>query len=148
MPLKDIAICTYIYQLATHIANYTITCKHVQYCVHMYVCLRISSIVNYQLTYAVINVFNRKSTGTAQACGIVAGAAALVLEKFPGSTPAQVKQYLINEATDGCINMDALRFLPGHKGANKLVYVGNGKYMSVLSELIHTYVQFIKITKL
>ena len=58
---------------------------------------------------------------------MVAGAAALVLEKYPRYTPAEVKQYLIDMATDG-----AIKSIPGNQGANKLIinkllFVGNGK---------------------
>ena len=74
---------------------------------------------NYLLRY-------RTTTGTGPACAIVGGAAALVLEKFPHYTPAQVKQYLLNTATDGAINMDAAKFMQGNKGANNFLYVGNG----------------------
>ena len=69
---------------------------------------------------------HRTSSGTAVACSIVAGAAALVLEEHPDYTPDQVKQFLIDNATDGAINMDALRHVQGDKGTNKLLYVGNG----------------------
>ena len=69
----------------------------------------------------------RSGSGTAQACAIVSGAAALVLEKYPHYTPAEVKQYLIDEATNGIINMESLRFMDGDKGTNKLLYVGNRK---------------------
>lgn len=53
--------------------------------------------------------------GTALACGIVAGAAALVLEQNPDLSPADVKQYLIKNAT-GVLN-----------GTKKLIYVGKSK---------------------
>ena len=69
----------------------------------------------------------RRGSGTAQACAIVTGAAALVLEKYPHYTPAEVKQHLINSATDGVINMESLRFIEGDRGTNKLLYVGNCK---------------------
>ena len=36
---------------------------------------------------------------------MVAGAEALVLEKYPYYTPAEVKQHLINQATDGAIKI-------------------------------------------
>ena len=55
----------------------------------------------------------------------MSGAAALVLEKYPHYSPAEVKKYLIDEATDDAIDMKSL---PGGKGTNKLLYVGNGKY--------------------
>ena len=68
----------------------------------------------------------RTTSGTTEACSIVAGAAALVLEKHRDYTPAQVKQFLLDNATNGAINMDALRHMQGDKGTNKLLYVGNG----------------------
>ena len=66
---------------------------------------------------------SRNSTGTSPACAIVTGAAALVLEKYPHFTPAQVKKYLIDEATDGAIDMSII--IRGDR-INKLLYVGNG----------------------
>ena len=75
----------------------------------------------------------RRTAGTARACAIVAGAAALVLEKYPRYTPAEVKQYLIDEATNDVINMNALRFLRGDKGTNKLLYVGKGTVSSYIA---------------
>ena len=49
------------------------------------------------------------------------------MEKYPHFTPAQVKQYLIDEATDGVIDMSVIR---EDKGANKLLYVGkNGTHV-------------------
>ena len=71
----------------------------------------------------------RRGTGTAHACAIVTGAAALVLEKYPHYTPAEVKQYLIDEATNDAINMNALRFRERNKSTNKLLYVGNRKHI-------------------
>ena len=65
----------------------------------------------------------RRGSGTAFACGIAAGAAALVLEKHPHYTPAQVKKYLIKQATNGVIDMDGLI---GAQETNDLLYVGNG----------------------
>ena len=78
------------------------------------------------------SIDTRRRSGTAHACAIVAGAAALVLEKYPHYTPAQVKQHLVDEATDDVINMDPLRLMGefrGNKGTNKLLYIGNGKYI-------------------
>ena len=46
-----------------------------------------------------------------------------MLEKHPEYTPAQVKQYLLNKATDGKINMASVS---GDIGANKLLYIGEG----------------------
>ena len=68
-------------------------------------------------------------SGTDQACAIVAGAAALVLEKYPHYTPAEVKQYLIDQATNDAINMRSLRVRERKKSINKLLYVGNCKHI-------------------
>ena len=62
---------------------------------------------------------------TKEACGIVAGAAALVLERFPRYSPEKVKQYLVSEATDGVINMYQLLPRIRAKTPNKLLYIGN-----------------------
>jgi len=43
-------------------------------------------------------------SGTTSSCGIVAGAAALVLEKFPHYTPQQVREYLIDQSTPGVVD--------------------------------------------
>ena len=75
----------------------------------------------------------RTGSGTAQACAIVTGAAALVLEKYPHYTPAEVKQHLIDQATNDVINMDRLT---GDKGTNKLLYVGNGKHNYTYSYIV------------
>jgi len=60
-------------------------------------------------------------SGTSQSCGIVAGAAALVLEKFPHYTPQQVKEYLIDQSTLGIVqtSLDENEF-----GSNRFLYVG------------------------
>ena len=79
--------------------------------------------------------FDSKSTKTAQACAIVAGAAAIALEKYPDYSPAKVKQHLVNESTDGMLDMDAMTSIQGDKGANKLLYVGNGMCISALVNL-------------
>ena len=42
-----------------------------------------------------------------------------------------MKQHLIDEATDGVINMDPLKLMGEfrrNRGTNKLCYIGNGKY--------------------
>ena len=75
----------------------------------------------------------RRGSGTGQACAIVSGAAALVLEKYPHYTPAEVKQHLIDEATDGVINMESLRLMDRDKSTNKLLHVGNRKYIITLN---------------
>jgi len=78
------------------------------------------------------SISTSRGSGTAHSCAIVAGAAALVLEKYPNYTPAQVKQHLINDATNDAINMDPLRFMGEfrrNRGTNKLLYIGNGKHV-------------------
>ena len=85
----------------------------------------------------------RRGRGTHAACAIAAGAAALVLEKYPRYTPAEVKQHLINSATDGVINMESLRFIEGNKGPNKLLYVGNRKHTIRLNKYGFNYVLLI-----
>jgi len=55
--------------------------------------------VNYPCSYLLYST----RSGTLASCGIVAGAAALVLEKFPQYTPQQVKEYLINQSTLGIV---------------------------------------------
>ena len=60
------------------------------------------------------------------ACGIVAGAAALVLEKFKDYTPAEVKQHLLSEATYGVVEIPrAFNMLHNRAYVNKFLYVGN-----------------------
>jgi len=66
--------------------------------------------------------YKQRFGDTTEACGIVAGAAALVLERFPCYTPEEIKQHLVDEATDGVINMGQL--LPA-KTPNKLLYIGS-----------------------
>ena len=69
------------------------------------------------------NCYKTRYGDTKEACGIAAGAAALVLEKLPNYTPKQVK--LVNEATDGAINM--LQLFPKRRAEtpNKLLYIGS-----------------------
>jgi len=62
---------------------------------------------------------------TKEACGIVAGAAALVLERFPHYSPEEVKQHLVNEATDGVIKLHQLLPRIRAKTPNKLLYIGD-----------------------
>ena len=76
-----------------------------------------------------------------QACALVAGAAALVLEKYPDYTPAQVKQHLIDEATDGAINM---KMSPeANEGANKLLYVGYGEIILIVTKSVHSFITYV-----
>jgi len=62
-------------------------------------------------------------SGTSQSCGIVAGAAALVLEKFPHFTPQQVKEYLIDQSTPRVIQTSS-RSLRQKIKPNRFLYVG------------------------
>ena len=66
-----------------------------------------------------------KISGTHAACGIVAGAAALVLEKHKDYTPAEVKQHLLSEATDGVVEMPRAFDMLLNRDVNKFLYVGN-----------------------
>ena len=81
------------------------------------------------IVHIIIILLFRRGSGTAQACAIVTGAAALVLEKYPHYTPAEVKQHLIDQATNDAINMRSLRFRERKKSTNKLLYVGTRKHI-------------------
>ena len=66
-------------------------------------------------------------SGTSMACPTVAGAVALLLQRFPSYTPAQIKEQLLAEATQGAINMRTYRgnFLPSaveRDTTNRLVF--------------------------
>jgi len=77
--------------------------------------------------------------GTAEACGIVAGAAALVLEQFPLYTPEEVKQHLVNKATDGAISWLApSRIRPGTP--NRMLYIGSDESMGKLHYYINNLI--------
>ncbi|HEY0697409.1 MAG TPA: S8 family peptidase [Micromonospora sp.] len=58
-------------------------------------------------------------SGTSRATPHVAGAAALVLAASPTYTPQQVRDKLVNDATNGLVTN------PGTGSPNKLLYVGN-----------------------
>ncbi|MGW0431975.1 S8 family serine peptidase [Micromonospora sp. NPDC003197] len=58
-------------------------------------------------------------SGTSMASPHVAGAAALVLAASPSYTPQQVRDKLVNDATNGVVTS------PGTGSPNKLLYVGN-----------------------
>jgi subtilisin family serine protease len=57
-------------------------------------------------------------SGTSMAAPHVAGAAALVLGAFPSSTPAQVRNFLVTQATPGAVGN------PGRGSRNRLLYTG------------------------
>ena len=66
------------------------------------------------------------------ACPTVAGVVALLLQRFPSYTPAQIKRQLQEEATQGAINMRTYRggFLPTIiqvETTNRLVYTGKSR---------------------
>ena len=58
-------------------------------------------------------------SGTSMATPHVTGAAALVLKQYPTYTPQQVRDYLVNNATNGAISS------PGNLSPNKLLFVVN-----------------------
>ncbi|GAA0381096.1 MULTISPECIES: S8 family peptidase [Micromonospora] len=65
------------------------------------------------------NTATNTISGTSMASPHVAGAAALVLSANPSWTPAQVKTYLVNNATTGVISS------PGSGSPNRLLFVVN-----------------------
>ena len=79
------------------------------------------------------------TTGTSLSCGIVAGAAAQVLEKYPDFTPQEVKKHLVSMATEDAIDFSTLpRWEMGYT-SNRLLYTGSrcvGKFrMTILYTL-------------
>ena len=64
-------------------------------------------------------------SGTSMAAPHVAGAAALVLERHPNFNHHQVKQYLLEHATQGVISGTAGAGDTAERSANKLLYVGD-----------------------
>ena len=71
--------------------------------------------------YFLLTYLSRTLSGTSQSCGIVAGAAALVLEKFPHYTPQQVKEYLIDQSAPGVVQTSSRRY---SVRPNRFLYVG------------------------
>ncbi|MEU6023241.1 S8 family peptidase [Micromonospora sp. NPDC047134] len=69
--------------------------------------------------YHTSNTATSTLSGTSMAAPHVAGAAALVLSANPSWTPAQVKTYLVNNATTGVVTS------PGSGSPNRLLYVVN-----------------------
>ena len=68
-------------------------------------------------------------TGTFAACGIVAGVAATLLQRFPDYTPYQIRDQLIRESTKDVINFHTRngQNLPSaiaETTPNRLVYTG------------------------
>ena len=66
------------------------------------------------------------------ACPTVAGAVALLLQRFPSYTPAQIKRQLQEEATQGAVNLITYRgnFLPTTiqtTTTNRLLYTGRSR---------------------
>jgi subtilisin family serine protease len=59
-------------------------------------------------------------SGTSMASPHVAGAAALVLQQAPGATPAQVRDYLVNQSTKNIITPVTLN--SGHTMNSHLLY--------------------------
>jgi len=66
------------------------------------------------------DVSSGSKSGTSMAAPHVAGAAALVLQQAPGATPAQVRDYLVNQSTKNIIQPVTLN--SGHTMNSHLVY--------------------------
>ena len=76
-------------------------------------------------------------SGTSMACPMTAGAVALLLQRFPSYTPAQIKEQLIAEATRGAVNLRTYRGnpLPSAVGrtADRLIYTGRSRQCGELN---------------
>jgi len=71
-------------------------------------------------------------SGTSMACPMAAGAVALLLQRFPSYTPAQIKEQLCEEATEGVINMETYRGNPLPSAVkrctkNKLIFTNKAR---------------------
>ena len=73
------------------------------------------------LACSITFLYFRTISGTSVSCGIVAGAAALILEKFPHYTPQQVKEYLIDQSTPGVVQTSSRKY---RVRPNRFLYVG------------------------
>ena len=66
------------------------------------------------------------------ACSMTAGVVALLLQRFPSYTPAQIKRQLQEEATQGAINMRTyqgtfLQTIVQAETPNLLIYTGKAR---------------------
>ena len=70
-------------------------------------------------------------SGTSMACPMAAGAVALLLQRFPSYTPAQIKEQLLAEATQNAVNLRTYRGNPlpsaVDQTANRLIYTGKSR---------------------
>ena len=82
-------------------------------------------------------------------CPMIAGAVALLLQRFPCYTPAQIKRQLQEEATQGAINMRTYygRLLPAivnNTTKNLLLFTGKSKQCGMFNKCLQTWTyQFV-----
>ena len=76
-------------------------------------------------------------SGTSMACPMVAGAVALLLQRFPSYTPAQIKKQLLAEATQNAVNLRTHQGNPlphaVDQTANRLIYTGRSRHCGELN---------------